>query len=280
LIRAAPLCRVLLLAGLLPAPAAWGQSAGDTVVQAGWTHLAIADARTRRVHTQVDESARGLVLPAEFDSAGLGLRPEPADTLGLAVRHFLTDTIAVELDLGLPPTIEARGSGVATPPGPAGAVASIDLGDPAHNPLGEQRQWTPVLALQYRFRPGATVRPFVLAGVSYTWFSHTRVNPAFERRLDERFGQYLATNAGKPGPTRAVADTESLWLPVAAAGAEWLPGGRWSLGATVGYARPALRPSLAIVASDGTVLSRTQAEVQVDSMVVALGVGYRFRLRD
>ena len=271
---------LLLLATLLLPPATWGQSAGDTVVQAGWTRLAIVDARTRRVHTQVNESARGPLLPAAFDSAGLAVRPEPADTLGLAVRHFFTDTLALELDVGLPPTIEARGSGVATPPGLAGATTSIDLGDPALNPLGEQRQWTPVLALQYRFRPGAELRPFVLAGVSYTWFSHTRVNPAFERRLDQRFGQYLATNAGKPGPTRAEADTEPLWLPVAGAGAEWLPGGRWSLGATVGYARPTLRPSLAIVASDGTVLSRTQAEVQVDSVVVALGIGYRFRLRD
>lgn len=272
--------RLLLLASLLLPLVAWGQSAGDTVVQAGWTHLAIADARTRRVHTQVDESARGLVLPAEFDSAGLAVRPESADTLGIAVRHFLTDTLALELDLGLPPMIEARGSGVATPPGLAGATTSIDLGDPAINPLGEQRQWTPVLALQYRFRPGSALRPYLLAGVSYTWFSHTRVNPAFERRLDERFGQFLANNAGKPGPTHAVADTEPLWLPVVGAGADWTAGRRWSLGATVGYARPTLHPSLAIVASDGTVLSRTQAEVQVDSVVVALGVGYRFRLRD
>jgi outer membrane protein len=206
----------LCLALVLGAPAAAAQSAGDTFVQSGPLWLEPVRTRTAYVRTVLDDSAAaGLLVPRSFGSPALRIEPAGARTLGLSFAHFFTDRLAVELDIGVPPRVEAMGSGRDAPPGLAGPAFAIDLGDPRINPLGSQRQWSPVLALQYRFAPARRWRPFVAAGATYTWFTHEELNPAFVRRLDERFGQALATAAARPGPTTAVAATPDAWAPLA-----------------------------------------------------------------
>jgi outer membrane protein len=268
----------LCLALVLGAPAAAAQSAGDTFVQSGPLWLEPVRTRTAYVRTVLDDSAAaGLLVPRSFGSPALRIEPAGARTLGLSFAHFFTDRLAVELDIGVPPRVEAMGSGRDAPPGLAGPAFAIDLGDPRINPLGSQRQWSPVLALQYRFAPARRWRPFVAAGATYTWFTHEELNPAFVRRLDERFGQALATAAARPGPTTAVAATPDAWAPVAGAGVAVTAGRRWGLIAAVGYAPLTVLPVLEIRAADGARLSRTQARLETEALALTVGLSYRLR---
>lgn len=254
-----------------------GQASGDALVHVGIADIRPASVATARVRTVIRESPGTMLLgiPGSFDSPGLALHPAGVQTLAFNASYFFTDQAALELDLGVPPRVEVRGTGIARPPGPSGALFEMDLGDPAINPLGAQRQWSPVLALHYRFRAGRRLRPFAIAGASYTWFTGTRLHPDFARRLDERFGQYLATSSGHPGPTTARARTPPTWGPVCGLGVDWSAGERWHVVLAAGAAPFTVEPELTMRAADGTRLSRTRARVELDAMVTTLAIGYR-----
>jgi len=247
-------------------------------VQAGWAHLrpaGVASAFRTRVRESPATIAFG--IPESFESPGVAATPQPAQTLSLSAAWIASPRWALRLDVGVPPEVSVRGSGVAAPPGAAGALFQLDLADPALNPLVMQRQWSPIASAQYRFRDGgARLRPFVAAGVTYTWFTAIRINDAFERALDERFGQPLANGAGKPGPTSTTLEIDPLWAPAFAGGAGLRLGGPWTLTAALGYTPFDVLGTLRIRAADGTLLSRTRARVAVDGVAAGLALGYVF----
>ncbi len=76
-----------------------------------------------------------LRLPNSFTSPGTGLSTSSADTVGFVFSHFLTDHIAVSTVAGVPPTFKLYGHGTIKPPGPAGALGSQNLSDPAFRAL-------------------------------------------------------------------------------------------------------------------------------------------------
>lgn len=229
------------------------------------------------IHTDVEPSAGAALLgaPESFDSPGIALDPEPRETLAVSFAQRVGDRLTASLDLGLPPRIGVRGSGVAAPPGPAGSMQRIDLGDPALNPLVTLRQWSPALSLQYQpLGDGARLRPFVAAGVTYTWLTSERINPAFAAELDEQFGQPLAFSAGKPGPTRSSVDADPFWAPVLGLGLSHRGAGRLGWGFALAYAPLDFSGTLTIAANDGTPLSRTRADVRVHGLVAAAFVSF------
>jgi outer membrane protein len=257
--------------------AAPGAQAG-VELHAGWVHLAPAGVSST-FRTQVRESPGTIALgiPESFDSPQVSATPRDAQTLSLSAAWLVSPRWAARLDLGIPPEVSVEGSGIAAPPGAAGEAFQIDLGDPAFNPLVTQRQWSPIASLQYRFRdPAARVRPFLAAGVTYTWFSAIGLDDDLERALDERFGQPLANGAGKPGPTAATLDVDPLWAPVFAGGVGLRLHGPWTLTAAAGYTPFDVHGTLRIRAADGTVLSRTRARLEADGVAGGLALGYVF----
>lgn len=266
-----PLRLAALLLLLCRAPAA------DALeLRVGMAHVRGLGADTA-IHTDIEPSAGGALLgtPESFDSPGIALDPESRETLAVSFAQRLGERLTASLDLGVPPRIGVRGSGVAQPPGPAGATRRIDLGDPALHPLVTLRQWSPALSLQYRpLGAVAGLQPFVAAGVTYTWLTSERVNPAFAAELDEQFGQPLAFQAGKPGPTHSSVDAEPFWAPVLGLGLTHRGAGRLGWGLALAYAPLDFSGTLTLAAADGTPLSHTRADVRVHGLVAAAFVSF------
>lgn len=257
---------------------AFAQEAGDLVVMTGYLYVHPLD-QSGTIETRLRPSALGAVLgiPQEFGSPGTSLSAENTDTLGLSTAYFVTDTIAVELKAGIPPVVDVRGQGVVAPPGPSGLLFNLDLGDPAINPVGTARQWSPALML--RWQPGDDgwwVRPYAGVGVTYTWFTEVRPSPGFEEALDRRFGSVLAAAAGKPGPTSADAHIGSTFAPVLEAGAALRLDEHWSVGVGMGFVTLNTKTRIDVRAQDGTRLSRTTSDVDVKAVIAGALVGYRF----
>lgn len=270
---AATACALLLGAG-----GAGAADAGSAYLSVGYARMRAADADTRaRAHVTRSPGTVALGIPDSFALPDIELRPDPADVLVFGVGYFVSEQLTVSINAGVPPKIRVRGRGVVAPPGAAGLLYQLDLADPQLNPLATPRQWSPVLAVQYRFRqPGHLVRPFVGAGATYTWFTDEGLNPAFAAALDERFGQPLANGAQKPGPTTSKLRIDSLWTGSAAAGAVFALAPRWSLTGSLAWAPLPVRSRLTMRAQDGSILARGDARVDVDGWVGTLTADYRF----
>lgn len=251
--------------------------AGTTFLSAGFASMRAADSDTRiTAFVTPSPGTLALGIPESFEMPGVEVIPQPAHTMAISVGHFFTDRWLVSLDVGIPPRIAVEGRGVAAPPGASGATFNLDVSDPALNPLGTQRQWSPAVTLQYRFgQPGTFFRPFAGAGVSYTWFTDAALNPAFAAALDERFGQPLANGAGKPGPTTSEIRIEPLWTWSLTTGAHFALGKRWGLGTAIVYSPFTVESELTMRAEDRSTLARSEIEVDVSGFIGTVTLDYR-----
>jgi outer membrane protein len=166
---------------------------------------------------------------------------------------------------------------VVRPPGASGLLFNLDLGNPDVNPVGTARQWSPALVLHWQPLTGDWwIQPFIGIGASYTWFTDVRPSPEFAAEVDRRFGSVLAAAAGKPGPTTTKADIEPAWTLVLNGGVSIPIGERWSLNAALAFVQFNSSTRVDVLAKDGTLLSRTKSDVDVQALVAGLLVGYRF----
>ncbi|WP_310648101.1 OmpW/AlkL family protein [Burkholderia cenocepacia] len=140
---------VVLVAAISGAHA---QSAGQWVVSAGWSHFAPQGA------------ADPLTLNALGQSqvmTGSGGDIASGDTFGLTATYFLTDHIAATTVMGFPPTWHLNGAGTLS----------------GFGELGTARAWSPAIIFNYYFgQPNARFRPYLGAGVTYTWFSNIKLS--------------------------------------------------------------------------------------------------------
>lgn len=271
-----------VLAALLAASAAMAahaQQKGDNVISAGWFHVApqqsSSELTTYSAPVPINQPLR---LPQAFTSPGTGLRTSGADTLGLTFTHFLTDNIAVTNVAGVPPTFKVSGHGLLIPPGPAGALGSLNLSGAGMNPeIKSVRQWSPAILLQYYFMHAKSrVRPFVGIGVSYNWFSDIQLNSTFAQAVNNNLGSVLAAGAGKPGPTTVTAKASSSWAPVFNVGATVALTDHIGLLASVTYIPLKTTSSLVVKAADGTELAVTKGELKADPIITYLALTYKF----
>ncbi|KHL06105.1 UNVERIFIED_CONTAM: membrane protein, partial [Mumia flava] len=138
--------RAAMLLSLAATSLAHAQSAGQWVVNAGWMHLAPQD------------SSQPLTVHALGQSAevpGSGSTLANANTFALTTRYFVTDHVALETVLGVPPKLHLSGTGSLAPVGE----------------LGTARAWSPAAQVQYHFgEPNARVRPYLGVGLGYVWY--------------------------------------------------------------------------------------------------------------
>lgn len=160
----------------------------------------------------------------------------------LDITYFLNDNIAVELILAVTPhDVDAVG---VTVPG-ALTNADIDLGDVWLLP--------PTLTAQYHFNTDGRVKPYVGAGVNATFFFNEDEGPVADGiEYDASVGFALQAGVdidldGEPGGWAFNADVKKIWI---------------NPDVTVDFSS-ALGASL-------------DAEVDIDPLVVGLGLGYRF----
>jgi len=265
-----------LLAASTPANA---QKAGQNTLTVGWFNI-----RTNSSSTALSTNVlpvpinEPLGLPNSFTAEGTSLSTSNADTLGMTFSHFFTDNIALMGIAGIPPRFKISGHGELRPPGPAGALSSQNLGDPALNPIiADSRQWSLASVAQYHFfEPTTKLRPFVGLGASYNFFTNIEVNPAFARSVNENMGATLAAAAGKPGPTSVEADADPSWSPVFNIGATYNVSDSWALTASATYIPMTTTSIMRIRAADGTVLAVSKAKIKPKPVIFFAGATYKF----
>ena len=258
---------------------AHAQKAGDNVVTLGWFHIMPQDSSTpMTTHVTPQPIDTPLRLPSAFISDGTGLSTSGADTLGLVFSHFLTDHIALTTVAGVPPTFKIKGRGSIVPPGPAGALGTENLDDPASEPIVKSvRQWSPAMMVQYYFNSAtARFRPFVGVGISYNFFTNLELNPGFVTSTQNNLGSVLAAGAAKPGVTSVSAKASPSWAPVFNAGASYDFTQHWGVSASVTYIPLKTRSTVYVRAADGTVLGTTQAELTADPVITYVALSYKF----
>jgi len=230
-------------AALLSGSAAHAQSAGSTVVGAGWLRMAPQDSSD----------------PLEVGGHSVpntGTRVDNADTFGLTVTHFFTDHLAVETVAGVPPRFKFYGKGA--------------LASPSINPLGDVRQWSPALVFKYYFgRAESAWRPYLGLGVSYIWFTSGHVNPAFQQALSMQLSN--GANAGMP----TSAHIDSAWSPVFNAGMNYNFGKHWSAGLSISYLPFGTKAKLTTTMPNGGSVTSV-AKINLDPIVTYVSINYAF----
>lgn len=115
------------------------------------------------------------IVPKSDNGTLAGLSAEVSKQAGPSfnVSYFLTPNIAADLLLATPFRHDVSLNGTR-------------IGDVEHLP--------PVLSLQYHFAPQAKIRPYVGAGVNYTFFMHERAPALGNLKLEDSVG--LAMQAG------------------------------------------------------------------------------------
>jgi outer membrane protein len=266
-------------AGVLLPLAARAQMAGSNVVSLGWLHVAPVQSSTPMSIAIAPAPVHApLRLPSSFTAAGTDLRVSSTDTVGLMASHFLTDHLAVTLMAGIPPLQSVSAHGTVVPPGPAGVMAKLDIGDPALNPVIKSvRAWTPGLLMQYYFRdPDAKFRPFIGAGISYAWFSDFQMSNNFIAGLRESLGAPLAAAAGQPGETQSQIKASTSWNPLANIGFSYRVTPRFGVMASVTYMPLSTTANLYLKSAGGRTLALAKSKININPLLPYVGVTYTF----
>jgi outer membrane protein len=244
----------------------------------GLTSLDAGEGPTRarvRIASSAFTTAAG--IPPRFTLDGLSADPVRTETLALSVACTLSPHWSVQIDAGVPPVVEVRGDGLIRVPGAAGAALRIDLGDPQLNPVVRQRLWSPILLARYSFgAPTARLRPFLSAGLSYTWFTDESIGARFEAEIDRQFGQPLALANGRPGRTRTRLDLASAWAPVVGAGVGLRLSSRWTVSASAGWSPVEIEGRFRTRAADGSPLAAATSRTRAEATGLALMLTYGF----
>ncbi|MGU7774819.1 OmpW/AlkL family protein [Burkholderia sp. MR1-5-21] len=226
-------------------PAAHAQSAGQWMFNAGWMHLAPQDSSQPLTVSALGHSAA---------IAGSGAGVADVDTAALTGTYFLTDHVAVETILGIPPKLHLSGTGT---------IASV-------GELGTARAWSPAILAQYHFgEPSARFRPYVGAGAAYVWFRSVELSSKVAT------GEFLASptlGTRLEGPTSV--SLSKSFAPIVNAGLTWNLDSHWSVGVSISYVWLSTKATLTTRAPVGTVTST--ANVTINPVTSFVSVGYRF----
>ncbi len=229
-------------AGMILATAAHAQAAGSNVVSLGWFRVMPNSSSDPLKINSVNGA------PINQSQPGTGAKIKEADTVGLSFTHFFTDNVAVELVGGIPPRHKIEGTGTLS-----------NFGE-----IGSAKQWSPaVLAKWYFFSADSKFRPYVGAGLNYTWFSDEKItSSAFQTRL------------GGPGSTSNVSTDGSL-NPVLNVGATYAITKDWFVGLSVSYLPLKTTATIDTTTATGVHI-QSEAKIKINPVVTYLNIGYRF----
>jgi len=153
----------LITAAIIAALAATSVQAQDNVVKVGVTRYT------------THSSSNGLTATPPVFPASADAETGDATTLLLVIERSLTPNLGIELALGVPPRIDAKGTG-----------AAAALGDP----LLSVKNVSPTLLVNYYFGdPDTALRPYLGAGVNYTKFTDIRSSlPTSKLEMSDSWG--------------------------------------------------------------------------------------------
>lgn len=231
--------------GLTVSCAAQAQSAGDLQVTAGWLHI----------DSRLSAGPLTVVQPALGVEPNTGAKADNPNTVGLELTYFLTDHLATETWLGIPPKVSLSGTG--------------NLSTPGLNPLASGRSWAPMLLFKYYVGPSTwKLRPYVGAGAAYKFDTDVRINPAFQQVASLQYSGGATTNAPssahfKPG-----------FAPVLNAGATYNIDKHWSINASLTFMHTVTTATITTHLPGGNVV--TTSRIRESPLISFVGIGYRF----
>ncbi len=276
---------------------AHAKGAGDNIAQIGFLHAQTLD-KGHPLETDLTPTP-GLQLAGiqtTFSSPGTSASLDNANTVQFALSHFFTDHIAVKIEGGIPPIFHINGEGKVQPTSQYPLVnnlgtqfnllPSVDLGAVGSNPIASARQWSPAIIGQYFFlSPQSRFRPNLGLGVTYTWFSDISVNSALQDELNQKFGTVLElarlqdlggiAQNGIP-PTHVKAAASYQWSLIYNAGFSYALTEHWGIIGSVSYLPLEATAHISIFAADGTQLSDSHGQVDLNPLATALLLSYRF----
>lgn len=231
------------IAALAAFSAAHAQTANPFYVATGWFHFAPQDSSDPLKLLTVNGSQ------VNYPLAGSGAGVGSADTLGLSLGYFITNNLAIDAELGVPPTFDLSGGGTLS----------------GFGKVGSAKLWAPAVLLQYYFnKPDAKFRPYVGIGATYAWFSNAKItNSSFE-------------NGELGGPTSV--STTSSWAPVFNVGFNYNFTQHWFAGFSLSYIPVNVTATMTTLktASPIPVKQTAEAKIHLNPIVTYLKVGYRF----
>ncbi|MGQ7934994.1 OmpW/AlkL family protein [Paraburkholderia sp. D1E] len=236
---------LLAVSCMILARGAHAQSAGEFQVTPGWLHL-----QSRAVAGPLN--VVNPPLGEQTNTGGVGSNP---DTLAITLQYFVTDNIAAETWLGIPPKLKFMGTG--------------NLSASGINPLVTARSWSPVVLFKYYLgTPAWKFRPYVGLGVMYKFDTDVRVNPAFQSAASLEFSN------GATASSPSTAKFDPGFGPVFNVGATYNIDKHWSLNASLTYVHFSSKATIETHLPGSTVVATSK--IRENPLVTFVGIGYRF----
>ncbi|WP_316669135.1 OmpW/AlkL family protein [Ralstonia psammae] len=236
--------KALAVAGMLLSTHAHAQSAGSSIISLGWLRV-MPNSSSDPLFI---DSIGG--VPVNQSVPNTGARIKDADTVGLAFTHFITDNLAVELAGGVPPRHKITGANAFAP----------------YGEIGSAKQWSPAMLFKWYFGGAESrFRPYVGAGLNYTWFGDEKItNSALQTQV-----------LGSGFPNASSVSTDSSINPVLNVGASYAVTKDWFVSLSMSYL-----PLKTTAKIDTTLASGahaiTEAKIRINPIVAFLSIGYGF----
>lgn len=217
------------------------------------------------------------LVPQSFSSPGTEQTVGDATKLILTLAYHMTDHWAVTALVGIPPKLEIYGHGTVFTPGLLNSlVPAVPLGKAADNPVASVLHWFPAVMVQYYFN-GAhdTIRPFVGAGIGYSFFTHVRLHQNFEQDL-RKTGGFLALASTLDTTNSAQAEATAAFRPLVNAGIQWNLDKTWSINACVSYVSIKTDSIITVKDKNGQTVLTSTAKLDIPTIASSLSVGHVF----
>lgn len=185
-----------------------------------------------------------LTGPPGTTPAGARTEIDNARTGALVYEHKVSGPWSFVAQIGVPPTLQFKGAGTAS----------------ALGQIGSAKAWFPAALVTYTFAGPQSLRPYVGAGVNYTFFTQGQASPAYN---------------GAVGGTSSTVDLKNSLGAVAKLGLEIPLSNKWVL--DIAYARYWVKTTATIVTATPGV-GNIERKVDIKATPDAFGVflGYRF----
>lgn len=212
--------------------AAQADEAADNTIRIGYAKV------------RFDLQSGDLSGPPGTTPPGLRIDSRNLEVFAISYERRLSANWAAQFQAGVPPTLTAVGAGAAAP---VGTVAKA-------------RIWFPTAMLRYTFGGFSVLRPYVAAGVTYTFFTEQQVTPAYTVALQ---GSGSAIKLG------------SSWGPYARAGFEYPIDRQWCV--NLEYSSFRLKSSATIdTQTPGFGNITRHVDFKDAPRILGITIGYRF----
>ena len=111
--------------------------------------------------------------------------------------------------------------------------------------------------------------------MTYTWFTNVELSKGFYDDLNGTFGRTLAAaNGNSINGTHVDAKSSPDWAPIINAGLSYAFNRSWGLSASISYVDLKTTSTINIFAADGTRLSHSTTDIDIDPLVTAVVLSY------